>query len=45
MDDLISVVLPVYNGERYLRESIESIIAQSYQNWDNKLMVVTLKDK
>lgn len=34
MDDLISVVLPVYNGERYLRESIESIIAQSYQNWE-----------
>lgn len=34
MDDLISVVLPVYNGEKYLRESIESVIAQTYQNWE-----------
>lgn len=30
----ISVVMPVYNGERYLRESIDSIIAQSYKNWE-----------
>lgn len=34
MDDLISVVLPVYNGEKYLRESIESVTAQTYQNWE-----------
>lgn len=31
---LISVVLPVYNGEKYLKESIESIIAQTYENWE-----------
>ena len=34
MKDLISVVLPVYNGEKYLRESIDSVIAQTYQNWE-----------
>ena len=34
MGDLISVVLPVYNGEKYLRESIESVIAQTYRNWE-----------
>lgn len=30
----ISIVLPVYNGEKYLSESIESIINQNYRNWE-----------
>jgi len=29
---LVSVVMPVYNGERYLREAIESILSQTYTN-------------
>lgn len=32
--DLISIVLPTYNGEKYLRESLDSILAQSYTNWE-----------
>jgi len=28
---LVSVVIPVYNGERYLAEAIESVLHQSYQ--------------
>lgn len=31
---LISVVLPIYNGERYIEESIRSIVEQSYKNWE-----------
>jgi glycosyltransferase involved in cell wall biosynthesis len=31
---LVSVVTPVYNGEDFLQECIESVQAQSYQNWD-----------
>lgn len=31
---LVSVVTPVYNGEHYVRECIESILAQTYTSWD-----------
>ena len=29
---LISVIVPVFNVERYLKQCVESIIAQSYTN-------------
>lgn len=32
IDPLISVIVPVYNVEKYLPECIESIISQSYEN-------------
>jgi glycosyltransferase involved in cell wall biosynthesis len=32
--NLVSVVLPVYNGSQYLRQSIESILQQSYRNFE-----------
>ena len=31
---LISVLLCVFNGERYLKESIESIINQTFKDWE-----------
>jgi glycosyltransferase involved in cell wall biosynthesis len=33
-DPLVSVVLPTYNGRRYLAESIQSCLDQTYQNWE-----------
>lgn len=29
----VTVIMPVYNGERYLKESIESILNQTYQDF------------
>ena len=31
---LVSIVLPVYNGERHLAEALESILAQTYQAFE-----------
>lgn len=38
MNDLISIILPVYNVERYIKKCIESVINQSYTNFE--LLVV-----
>ena len=31
---LISVIMPVYNGEKYLRQAIESILAQTFSDFE-----------
>ena len=31
---LISVVVPVYNAEKYLSDCVESILGQSYAAWE-----------
>lgn len=33
-EPLVSILTPVYNGEPYLIECIESVLAQTFQNWE-----------
>lgn len=34
MSHLVSIVVPVYNVKPFIRRAIESVINQSYQNWE-----------
>ena len=33
-EPLVSIVMNCYNGEKYLRQAIDSIFNQTYQNWE-----------
>ena len=33
-EPLVSIIMNCFNGERYLNESLKSILDQSYQNWE-----------
>jgi len=34
MDTLVSVIMPVFNEEKFIAEAIESILGQTYQKWE-----------
>lgn len=37
-ETLVSVIMPAFNAERFIKQSIDSVIAQIYTNWE--LMVI-----
>jgi glycosyltransferase involved in cell wall biosynthesis len=34
MSGLVSIIMPVYNGQAFLVEAIDSVLAQTYSNWE-----------
>lgn len=34
MKPLVSILMPAYNVEKYINKAIESVLEQSYQNWE-----------
>ncbi|MCI5953501.1 MAG: glycosyltransferase [Lachnospiraceae bacterium] len=34
MDELISIIVPVYNAEKFIRETMDCVIAQTYPCWE-----------
>lgn len=40
----VSIITPVYNGEKYIEETIRSVIAQSYSNWEMLIFNDNSKD-
>lgn len=44
VEGLVSVVMPVHNSARFLREAIESVLDQTYQNWELLIVDDASKD-
>lgn len=34
MEELVSIITPVYNAEKHIEETIQSVLAQTYTNWE-----------
>ena len=42
---MVSIITPAYNSEKYIAETILSVIAQSYQNWEMLIVDDCSSDK
>lgn len=44
-NEMVSIIMPVYNGERYIGTSIESVLSQTYLNWELLIINDNSNDK
>src|SRR4051812_35193328 len=38
-EPLVSVITPAYNAEKYIEETIKSVMNQEYQNWEHLIVL------
>lgn len=34
MENLVSIIMPLYNGEKFIEITLESVLKQTYKNWE-----------
>lgn len=44
MEELVSIITPVYNAEKFLHDTINSVLEQDYKNWEMILVDDCSKD-
>jgi len=44
-ENLVSIITPLYNGERFLGKTIESVLAQTYTDWEMIIVNDGSKDR
>ena len=45
MEPLVSIIVPVYNAEKFIRETMDCVVSQTYPEWELLLVEDCSRDK